>query len=148
MTPSVHLTLDASGPLTATLLWEFRDESGFSGPPVVAADGTIFVTTTGGVLHGLRADGQVQWSQSLAGAGVGAPALQGPDGVRSTSLIMNRGLSAYAPDGSLGWRVELAGRRPTSGPIVSAQNVVYITQGDRVRRWMRTVGKVVAITAH
>lgn len=125
------LTLDASGPLTATLLWEFRDESGFSGPPVVAADGTIFVTTTGGVLHGLSADGQVQWSQSLAGAGVGAPAL-GPDG---TIYVADheRGLSAYAPDGSLGWRVELAGRRPTSGPIVSAQNVVYITQGDRVQ---------------
>jgi ABC-type dipeptide/oligopeptide/nickel transport system permease subunit len=125
------LTIDANGPLTVTVLWSFQAQSAFSGPPAVAADGTIYAATVDGIVHALGREGDLRWESALPAPAVGSPALAA-DG---TIYVADheRGLSALAPDGAMLWRTTFGGRRPTSGPIVAPDGTIYFTQGDSIQ---------------
>jgi outer membrane protein assembly factor BamB len=125
------LTIDATGPVTPTLLWSYQLAGGFTGGPAIGSSGTVYVTGTDGTVIALDAGGQEAQLWTIPAAPVGSPAL-GPDG---TLYVVDTGpgLSALAPDGSTRWRFTSEGRRPTSGSIVGPDGTIYFTRVDRVQ---------------
>ena len=125
------LTIDASGPLSATLLWSFQAQAGFSAPPAVAADGTLYAADQSGAVYALSREGDLRWQSSLPAPAVGSPALAADGTIYIADY--ERGLSALTPEGTLLWRASFDGRRPTSGPIVAPDGTIYFTQGDSIQ---------------
>ncbi len=126
------LTIRASGPLSPTVAWSYAHTAGFSGGPVIAADGTIYLAATDPALIALTPEGTLRWSAPLAAAPVGAPALDA--GGRIYVVDTDRGLSAFSPDGAELWRTVVPdGPRPSSGPIVGVDGRIYFAQAARVR---------------
>lgn len=125
------LASTAPGPTAAIELWRVASADRFGSPPVVAADGTLYVVTVSGILKAVDASGSSRWDAALDVTPVGAPAI-GPDG---TIYVVDAGpgLSAVSPDGAVQWRFQRAGRRATSGPIVAADGTIYFSRVDRVQ---------------
>lgn len=115
---------NAGGPQAPELLWRFEDAEGFAGGPVVAADGTVYVASKGGILYALDADGGVRWQTELPAPPVDTPALSGEGHI----YVLDREgrLSAYGPEGDQVWSVEAEpGAMPLSGPVVDASGTAY-----------------------
>ncbi len=112
------------GPKNPEVMWSFEDESGFSGGPVVAADGTVYVAANEGRLYALDPDGAKRWETDLPAPPVGTPAL-GASG--DIYVADHRGsLSAIKPDGNLRWTVEGGeGFSALAGPITDADETIY-----------------------
>ena len=104
-TPSLAARVDAqtSSPAAShanqpadRLLWRFRaDADSIMSRPVVAADGTIYVTDTNSHLYALTPEGQLKWVLNNAGnAGVDL----GPDGTIyvGNTLFITAGTSLYS----------------------------------------------------
>jgi outer membrane protein assembly factor BamB len=122
----------AIGPRSATVLWTFINESGFSGGPVVSANGTIFQLANDGTLYVLDPAGDILWTISIGGRPVGSPAL-GLNGEIYVADDTGR-LLALDPDGRVLWELNPPDSWPsTSGPIVSADGVIYYTVAGDVR---------------
>jgi peptide/nickel transport system permease protein len=119
----------AIGPADPEVLWTFREPSGFSGEPSVAADGTIYIGSRGGVLYALHPDGSPLWEAEAADSLVGSPALSATGDIHVTDR--KGGLSAFAPNGVLRWRFQsLEGDLATSGPIVAPNGTIYYPLGN------------------
>ena len=129
--PYGTLAIDAAGPMTPTVLWSYKLAGGFTGGPLVGLDGSIYATGSDGTVIALDANGQETRRWTVPAAPVGSPAL----GVDGTLYVVDTGsgLSALAPDGSTRWRFSSEGRRPTSGPIVGPNGVIYFTRVDRIQ---------------
>ena len=130
------------GPKSSDLLWEYQAESGqdengeptsgFSGGPVVLADGTIIISTNAKQLIALNENGVVKWIADLPENPVGTPAL-GPGGEIYVSDKQG-GLSSFSPEGTLLWNFHpQGGREATSGPIVASAGMIYYTRVDAVQ---------------
>lgn len=119
------------GPSHPKVEWVFEDEFGFSGGPVVAADGTVYVASNGGKLVALDPDGAVRWEAVLPAPPVGAPALGASGDVYVADRSGN--LSAVKPDGNLRWTVvdplqgaEAGdGMAALAGPITDQNETAY-----------------------
>lgn len=129
--PYGTLEISATGPISPAWQWIFTDTAGFSAGPAVDAAGDVYVANNSGKLYALTADGVVRWSATLPAPAVGAPAL-GPDGAIYV-VDHERGLSALERNGSLRWRFVGQGRRPSSGPIVGSDGVIYYSIVDRIQ---------------
>jgi outer membrane protein assembly factor BamB len=123
---------EASGPASAEIAWVFEDESGFSGGPVVASDGTVYVASNGGTLYALSPEGLELWQAKLPARPVGAPALGLTGDIYVTDHSGN--LSAVKPDGNLRWTSEAGdGITALTGPITdSEENIYYATEANLV----------------
>jgi len=130
------------GPKSSDLLWEYQAESGqdengeptsgFSGGPVVLADGTIIISTNAKQLIALNENGVVKWIADLPEYPVDTPAL-GPGGEIYVSDKQG-GLSSFSPEGTLLWNFyPQVGREATSGPIVASNGMIYYTRVDAVQ---------------
>jgi hypothetical protein len=121
-----------SGGKTPAVAWRFEEQSGLSGGPAVAADGTVYLAAQSGALIALDPDGHERWRAELPAPPFGGPAI-GPDG---TLYVADSaaGLSAFAPEGELRWHFQSAARREgTSGPVVGPDGTIYYTVVDRVQ---------------
>lgn len=112
----------ARGPDQATRRWVFEaPEGAFTGGPVIAADGTLYIGTNAGKVWAVTPDGQVAWQVALKGAAIGSPAI-GPDG----TIYATDGqayLSAISPNGKIQWQYHATGvitetRHAQSGDVI------------------------------
>jgi outer membrane protein assembly factor BamB len=119
--------------------WVLPDPAGFSGGPIVDAQGNLYATGNGGTLYALTPDGDVRWQSALPADPVGTPALgivPTNDAQAASALYVTDkagGLSAFTPDGDFLWRAKTkTGRRASSGPVVGGDGTIYYTVVDRV----------------
>lgn len=124
--------------IPATILWTLNDESGFSGGPVVDAQGNVYVTAKKGLLYAVSSEGEALWASELPAEPVGAPALGPTDANGGLGAIyitdQPGGVSAYTLDGGYLWRAESGnGRRASSGPVVGPDGVIYYSAVDRLQ---------------
>ncbi len=120
------------GPEKPEIVWAFESGAGFSGSPVVAADGTIYLAGADAGLYAVSPEGKRLWRAALPAAGFGTPAI-GPSG-RIYVVDVQGGISAYSPSGSQLWTLPDSQNTPAlRGPIVSSKETVYYpTQNDLV----------------
>jgi ABC-type dipeptide/oligopeptide/nickel transport system permease subunit len=129
--PYGTLQTDAPGLEKPNIGWIFEDASGFSGGPVVASDGTVYIVSYAGTLYALDAAGQVKWQVILNVRPVHSPAL-GPHGDIYLADQAG-GLSAVNAKGELEWQRPLERGEATAGPIVGPDGAIYYTIAGQVR---------------
>ncbi len=106
--------------------WETNLNSQASGPVVVGADGTVYLSTFNG-LHAFTPDGNPRWTAEPTLHFLTAPAISADgtlyvvDGIRS--------LAAYLPDGSLLWRKAFTGELHDA-PVVAADATLRLATYD------------------
>ena len=122
----------ASGPESNDVAWRYQAPGGFSGGPVVLADGTIIVSTQDQQLLALNPSGEVLWQVSLPALPVQSPAL-GPSGEIYVSS-KDGSLLAYSKDGESLWQfTSEIQREATSGPIVDSDGNIFYTLVDTIQ---------------
>ena len=116
----------ATGPTQPNTRWVLEREGGFSGGPVVAADGTIYVGTPAGALLAFGPDREFLWSAGVPNGIVGTPAI-GADG---TVYVTDLGayLNAISPSGESLWRYHPTGvvtytRRSSTGRVLREEQL-------------------------
>ncbi len=113
------------------ILWTFRDRSGLTGGPAVAADGTVYVISRQGILYALDPEGEILWETSLGVQGAGSPALDAAGNIFAPDR--EGGLSSFTPNGELRWKfVPAQPGVPPAGPIVAPSGTIYYPLGNRV----------------
>jgi hypothetical protein len=119
------LWTEATGPINPTIQWTFEDPERFSGGPVVAAGGTVYIASEGGTLYALDSDGGILWEAQLPAAGVGSPALDAEGKIYVADKAGS--LSVFTPDGMLLWRFqpETESSIATTSPIVAPDGKTY-----------------------
>ncbi len=93
-------------------------------PPLVGADGTIFLGGRDGILSALDRDGTVRWRYA-SGSDIAATPAQAPDGTLYVGLLGKR-LAAVGPDGRLHWSVHMGGA-VRSAPFVAPDGTLYVS---------------------
>lgn len=120
------------GPTNPEVRWVFEDPSGFSGGPVVSADGTIYVASKGGTLYTLEPNGNLLWQATLPAVPVGVPALSAEGDLYVADT--EGGLSAFSPGGALRWRFQSeAETLATAGPVVAPGGTIYYPVGGNIQ---------------
>jgi peptide/nickel transport system permease protein len=124
------LWTEAAGPTDTSVAWTFAAEAGgFSGGPVVAGDGTVYIGAKSGKLYALNPDGTLRWTIDVGQPLIGSPAV-GPYGDIYVTDAAAR-LSVYQPDQLLLWRFESKdATAATSGPVVAPNGTAYYALGN------------------
>jgi len=121
------------GPQNPSILWQFSNEKGFSGGPVVRSDGVIILAGNDGSITAFNPDGSLRWKGKLDSAPVGTPTLDQSGGVY---VVDEAGGLTYFPfdSSSSAWKfTQIEPRHATSGPVVSGENRIYYTLEDRIQ---------------
>jgi outer membrane protein assembly factor BamB len=115
---------EVTGPAMGVIAWTFSDPEGFSGGPVVAADGTVYVAGNGGQLHALAPDGSPRWQAELAAPPFGSPALA-VDG--DIVVLTQDGIVAdFTPQGQPRWAIQPEQQgKPLTSPIIDENGTIY-----------------------
>jgi len=122
---------------TNTLRWTYDSGGGvLSGSPVLAADGTVYVTSTQGFLHAVRPDGTRRWRFRTAGIPYSTPAIAS-DGTLYFGTE-DRVLHGVGPDGVERWRHEASASLSSSSPLLTPEGWLYVGGGQRTLRWFDT----------
>lgn len=117
-------------PAVPVVVWTFEAGAAFTGPPVIAADGTVYGATSDGRLYALEADGSLRWQALLPARPVGSPALAADGTVYLTDA--EGALNAISPEGESHWRFVIEPpRAATSGPAVAPDGKVYYALGGQ-----------------
>ena len=115
---------DVDGLEGPQVVWQVDAAKGFASPPVVAADGSLYLAGADSSLYAINPDGSQRWIASLPGQVFGAPALNA-DGFIYV-LDTEGALYVLGPDADLVWSFQAEpGVKPLSGPVVDAQGVAY-----------------------
>ncbi|HSN77004.1 MAG TPA: PQQ-binding-like beta-propeller repeat protein [Anaerolineae bacterium] len=112
------------GPRQPQVAWTLADESGWAGGPVVATDGTIYVTAKDGRLVAVNPRGAVLWTARLPGQPFGAPALSAEGYI----YVLDSEAVLYVLDSQanlVGAVRADPGATPLSSPVVDANGVAY-----------------------
>lgn len=112
------------GPKRGRLLWTIDLGAPLAGGPVIAADHTLYVSASEGLLIALSADGREQWRTALPEPAVFSPVLT-PHG--DIYVLGAEGtLSAVSSTGALRWTATPAlPGPPLSTPAVSSDGAAY-----------------------
>lgn len=115
---------DALGPTQPQITWALEDQTGWAGGPVVAADGTIYITARDGRLVAVHPDGSTAWTARLPGEPYGTPALSAEGYIY---VLDSEGvLYVLGPEADLIGAVQAdPGAPPLSSPVVDANGVAY-----------------------
>lgn len=104
--------------------WTFKPpQKGTISPPVVAQDGTIYVTN-GNELYALSASGELKWTFRIKGHRLLSPMIVS-DGTVYVGGWDQR-IYAINPDGSLKWKVKLPDMIPLEGMTVAPNGTIYL----------------------
>jgi outer membrane protein assembly factor BamB len=109
-----------------SLKWRYATDGGICNSPVIAADGTVYVSTTHYDLYAINPDGSLKWRHGYAGGGYSSPAV-GADG--TVYVWQYNGLYAVSPDGSPEWHYDVTGSFRSS-PAIAADGTVYVGSFD------------------
>jgi peptide/nickel transport system permease protein len=116
--------INSIGPAQPEELWLFHHEGGYSGNPVISADGTVYVVGQDGILLAFNPDGTQRWQMTLPEEPLGSLAM-GPQG-ELYATDAKGGLSAISADGNLLWTyTNDASGRPNHGSIVAPDGTIY-----------------------
>jgi peptide/nickel transport system permease protein len=131
--PTHAITYDPS------IIWEFFDESGFSGGPALSInqDQLFFASQTGNV-YASDLNGKSIWQVQLSSGGVGTPALD----ENGNLLIADQsgGLTKLTPQGEILWHYQTeAGDLSHSGPAVGPNGNIYYTVGTSAQGYVQSV---------
>jgi len=114
------------GPRTGTVRWRRRLEGAVTPGPVVGADGTVYVSSNGGVLHALDpADGADRWtydSGTVVDGDLSVSPLVLPD--RTVLFPTGDQLVALSPAGQRLWSERLPGT--VTSPVTVDGRRVYV----------------------
>jgi peptide/nickel transport system permease protein len=115
---------NSAGPSQPEIAWTLSAEGGWASGPVVAADGTIYVTAKDGRLYAVDPAGNVLWIVKLPGKPFGAPALNAEGHIY---VLDSEGvLYVLGPEADLIWALHAEpGVAPLSSPVVDANGVAY-----------------------
>ncbi|GAA3437161.1 PQQ-binding-like beta-propeller repeat protein [Kutzneria kofuensis] len=143
----------SDGPVKGTVRWQRNLEGAVTPGPVIGSDGTIYASSTAGVLHAIDpVSGQDRWtydSQYTGGGDLSVSPLILPDGDIVWPVPGPR-LLVLSPSGTLLWSVALPGT-PTSPTSVDgrriyvgdlAGHVSAVDAGTRSLLWTVSVGRV------
>ncbi|MCS7190858.1 MAG: PQQ-binding-like beta-propeller repeat protein [Fimbriimonadales bacterium] len=120
----------SGAPTNGSIRWSYQGVGWSQASPVVAADGTIYYGTTGGI-HAVRPNGQLRW-RWFAGysAATSTPAIGADGTVYALVNPQDAILVALNPaDGSLLWSVYLGGTEVRSSPTIGPDGRIYVTNG-------------------
>ena len=111
---------------TGALKWSYTTSGPIYSPPVIGADGTIYVGSTDDNLYAINPNGSLKWSFPT-GAGIESSAAIGADG---TIYIGSTDGNLYAiyPTGGLKWSYTTVGSIDSS-PNFGADGTIYIGAG-------------------
>jgi outer membrane protein assembly factor BamB len=107
--------------------WRNFSVHALTSPPVIGADGTIYVAGRGDSLYAVRPDGRLRWTVSIGQAGRASRAGLLPPGVVSDAVYVgapNGPLTRVSRDGAIEWRA-LIGTAMTS-PIATPNGSVIV----------------------
>lgn len=111
--------------------WQAAIPGGPSGGPVVYADGTVVIAGRDNALLAFDPQGQLLWQVELDAEPFGSPALDAQGRVFVADFEGH--ITAFDAQGNRLWRVEAsATRQATSGPVVGANGMIYVTLIDAV----------------
>ncbi len=127
--PYGTLFINSTGLKDPQKLWVVNHPGGFSGTPVVSADGTIYVAGMDSTLTAVNPDGTIRWETILPEIPVGPLAL-GPQGIVYVTDAKG-GISALSPDGNLLWLYSMGTiGKPEHGAIVAPNGTIYCLMED------------------
>jgi outer membrane protein assembly factor BamB len=141
-----------TGPESNALKWSYNAGS-VGGSPVIATDGTLYVTADGG-LRAINADGTPRWFCSTGGSpAIASPAI-GVDGSIYVGSIYAK-LLAFKPDGSFQWAASV-GSLGMASPTIDEDGTIYIGSvpsglvaynPDGSRKWLCGAGMILYSSA-
>jgi peptide/nickel transport system permease protein len=115
---------EAQGVEDPQILWQLESEAGFSGGPVISAEGNLYIAARDSRLIALDSGGTPLWSTDLSSIPVGSPALDGSSNIYVVDV--EGGLSKVNPDGAVLWHLEAEKLgTPKHGPIAAPDGRIY-----------------------
>lgn len=130
-----------NGPEAPELRWVFKNEKALS-PPVISADGTVYIASSEGILYSLDTSGNKKWTYSISGVGLPKLAI-----LHDGNILAGRGdtLYAFEPDGSLLWTYTVSQSINdvvigTDGNVYISSNCVHAVKPDGTQIWGDTHG--------
>ena len=117
-----------NGPQMPTLLWRFEVPDGLTGGPAVAADGTLYLASSSGLLYALSPDNNLLWQTETGITPYESPGL---DAVGNIFIVGEKGsLTKVTPDGQIAWQyLQDINVTASSGPVADQQGNIYFTMG-------------------
>jgi len=120
----------AVGPQTATIKWSYTTNSWIYGSPVLAQDGTIYITSLDGNLYALKPDGTRKWFYATGSNGISSTPAIGTDGTIYFGCYDGY-LYALNPDGSKLWKAATGNLISVSSPVIGTDGVIYTGSNDK-----------------
>lgn len=122
-----------------SIIWEFFDESGFSGGPALSINqDQLYLVSQAGNVYASDLNGNSLWQVQLSSGGMGTPALDESGNL----LIADRssGLTKITPQGEIIWHYQTeAGDRSHSGPAIGPDGTIYYTIGSSSKGYVQAV---------
>lgn len=120
---------DQPGIIRPEAAWKFNTPDGFTGGPVVAADGRVIAVSTTGMVYAIAPDGAKLWQTAIGQTPAQTPAL----GASGNIYVVDQqsGLTAIDPAGKRLWRYTPPYSEPSrllqviSAPIAGPDEVLY-----------------------
>jgi peptide/nickel transport system permease protein len=128
--------VDFVGPRNPSAIWAYITDDPIVGGPVVAADGTIYITLAPDQLVAVSPEGMKIWQTTIpftqGQEGIGAPAI-GPAGDIYVGG-MNGSLTAVSPQGKVVWSIlqDIRVNQVLTNPIVDANGNIYYATDPKV----------------
>lgn len=121
------------------IVWEFVDESGFSGGPTLSANGDNLITASEvGIVYALNLDGSIIWQNQLPSSAIGTPAID-----ENGNILIAGGdgeLYKLSPEGDLIWTFQTEiGDRSLAGPTIGVDGTIYYTAGTAAEGYVQAV---------
>jgi outer membrane protein assembly factor BamB len=117
-------------PTNGSVRWTYNASSRTFASPAVAADGTIYVPTAGGV-DAVNPNGTRRWRWS---AGISVPFCTPAIGADGTIYVIGNPndalLIALNPNGTVRWSLYLGGTEVRSSPAIGPDGRIYVTNGQ------------------
>jgi len=118
------------------VLWRFGAGSPVAAAAAVAPDGSVYVATSEGKVHGLGADGRHRFTYNIVGAGLGAPGV-GADGIVKAGNVLGM-LYALRPTGRSFWAYSTRSA-VTTDVVVGPRGYAHLATMD---------GRLLGVTGH
>jgi outer membrane protein assembly factor BamB len=117
-----------SGPRSLTLAWYQATNDDITASAVIGNDGSVYVTSTGGGVIGVSAEGGLRWTFTAGARIYGSPAIM--DDGRIVFGDLNGRVRALNPDGTVSWtlqtRTSMRGTPAIAPPGSPNAGTIYI----------------------
>jgi ABC-type dipeptide/oligopeptide/nickel transport system permease subunit/sugar lactone lactonase YvrE len=122
-----------------SIMWEFIDESGFSGGPTLSSNKEqLYFVSRAGKVYASKLDGELIWQVDLNTGGQGTPLID--DHQNLIIAEESGGLTKLSPQGEMIWHFQTeAGNHSHSGPAIGPDGTIYYTVGTNSKGYVQAV---------